>query len=326
MRARWNHVTTALVLAAALLLFTVGAQAAEGTFTRTLTVTGPVDLDVSTGSGDITVRVGEPGQVQVTGKITTTSRWLGGGGEELVQRIQQNPPVQQQGNSIHIGRIEDRELRRNVSISYELWVPQETRLGVDTGSGNVDADGIQGPVNADTGSGNITLANIGGEVRTDTGSGDVRLDSINGPVFADTGSGSIRGTGVRGSLTVDTGSGDVQLEESTLSEVKVSTGSGQVSLIGVRGGLQVSTASGDITIEGEPTADWAVGASSGDITLRLSPETAFEVDARTSSGDIYTDHPLTVQGKIGRRQLRGQVRGGGVKLALSTSSGSIRIE
>lgn len=34
------------------------AYAAEGSFERTLTVTGPVELTVTTGSGSITVRTG----------------------------------------------------------------------------------------------------------------------------------------------------------------------------------------------------------------------------------------------------------------------------
>lgn len=320
--------TSALAAVSALLLVTVSAEAAEGSFTRSLTVTGAVELEVTTGSGDITVRAGEPGQVRVTGRIKTRSRWLGvsWNGEELVQRLVASPPIEQQGNIVRVGYIKDAALRRNVSISYELVVPPQSRVKSETGSGNLDISGIQGPVKADTGSGNITLANIGDEVRADTGSGEIKLDSIRGPVYADTGSGSVHGTGVTGALTAGTGSGDVQFEQSALGDVRVSTGSGSVSLSGVRGGLQVSTGSGDITIQGEPTAEWEVEASSGSITLRLSLQAAFEVEAHAGSGRISTDHPLTVQGKIGHKELRGKVRGGGVKLALRTSSGDIRIE
>ena len=62
---------------------TTAAAYAEGSFERTLQVTGPVDLDVSTGSGSIQIRTGGANQVQVTGHIKTRD-WLGGNGEEKV--------------------------------------------------------------------------------------------------------------------------------------------------------------------------------------------------------------------------------------------------
>jgi hypothetical protein len=45
------------------------AAAAEGSFQRTLSVNGAVNLEITTGSGTIDVRTGESNQVQVTGRI-----------------------------------------------------------------------------------------------------------------------------------------------------------------------------------------------------------------------------------------------------------------
>jgi hypothetical protein len=101
------------------------AASAEGSFQRTLQVTGTVNLEVTTGSGSIHVRTGSSNQVQVTGHIKATE-WFGGNAEEKVKRLQSNPPIQQSGNDIRIGHIDDPELRRNISISYELIVPVET--------------------------------------------------------------------------------------------------------------------------------------------------------------------------------------------------------
>ncbi|HEY6936884.1 MAG TPA: hypothetical protein VI424_07015, partial [Terriglobales bacterium] len=146
------------ILAAALaVLFcisTIPAQAAaRGSFQRTLTVTGPVDLDVSTGSGDIDVHSGAVGSVQVTGRIKV-SGW-GGNGDEKVRRLEQNPPIEQNGNSIRIGYITDPDLRRNVSIDYQIVVPQATSLTSHTGSGDQKIDGIKGPLEARSGSGDM---------------------------------------------------------------------------------------------------------------------------------------------------------------------------
>jgi DUF4097 and DUF4098 domain-containing protein YvlB len=66
--------------------------------------------------------------------------------------------------------------------------------------------------------------------------------------------------------------------------------------------------------------------ASGSVTVRLPEQAAFDLEARTSSGHIESSHPITVQGTIGPREVRGKARGGGPLLELSTSSGNIHIE
>src|SRR5882672_6071374 len=143
------------------------SAATTGHFERTLKVSGNVDLDVSSGSGNITVHTGSSDTVYVSAKIHAGNSWLFGGGnaEEKVRHIEQNPPVEQVGNTIHIGRNEDRELMRNISIDYDLTVPAQTRLNSRTGSGDETISGLQLPLIAKTGSGNVTVENISGETR-----------------------------------------------------------------------------------------------------------------------------------------------------------------
>ena len=303
-------------------------QAIEGKFERALKVTGEVDLSVSTGSGSIDTRVGEAGTVRVSAIIRARSDWTRSEKETeaLVRRIEANPPIEQNGNIIRIGRIEDEEMRRNISISYTLIVPPATKLNSSTGSGSQSIEGLRGPVDARTGSGGITAVSIGGELRADTGSGSITMSTVNGAVRASTGSGSIRGTGIAGAITATTGSGEVELEQTEAGDVEVRTGSGSVRVRGVKGSLNANTGSGTITAQGEPTGSWRLHTSSGSITVRLPANAAFDLAARSSSGSVYSDHPVTVTGTISRREMRGKVRGGGVLIDVSTSSGSIRIE
>ncbi len=308
LRLRWLAALAAVI--ALLAAAPAWSAAAEGKFERALKVTGAVELDVTTGSGDITVSPGEPGRVFVRGFIHAGRDWLGGSRspEEKVRFLEANPPIVQTGNVIRIGHIEDRELRRNVSISYELVVPAETRLKSETGSGNQTIQGIRGPVKADTGSGNLRLSNIGGDVDADTGSGDIELN------------------GIRGSVAADTGSGDVILEQTGPGEVKVDTGSGSVEIRGAAGIVWADTGSGDITAEGQPAGPWKLSTGSGNIRLRVPAAVGFDFHATTGSGEIYTEGPITVQGALKRDDLRGKVRGGGVLIELETGSGNIRIE
>src|SRR5262249_54093928 len=134
--------------------------------------------------------------------------------EERVKRLESNPPIEQNGNSIRIGHIEERDWQRNISISYEVSVPAETRVRSHTGSGSPTSESVRGPVESGNGSGSITLSNIGDEVRASTSSGSIRLDGIKGRLRASTGSGTIRGTGIGGAIVATTGSGSIRFEQS----------------------------------------------------------------------------------------------------------------
>jgi hypothetical protein len=302
--------------------------ASTGHFERTLQVSGQVDLDVTSGSGNITVRTGGSGTVSVSAKIRASNSWLFGSSdaEERISRIEKNPPVEQHGNTIRIGRFEDRELARNISIDYELTVPAQTRLTSQTGSGDQAIGGVQLPLNARTGSGNITVDDVAGDARISSGSGELRINNIKGGLHAETGSGNIRGEGIGGEIVATAGSGDVEVHQVAAGDIKVETGSGNVKLRGIKGGLRASTGSGDIQAEGEATHDWRLGAGSGNITLRLPAQASFDLDARTSSGTLRLNRPVTTQGTISKSHVQGKVGGGGVILDVHTGSGDIALD
>src|SRR5690242_637025 len=94
----------------------VFASTPQGTFDRTLQVTGPVDLEVLTHSGDVTIRAGNSGLVQIHGKIFVGDRWLRGNRQSDVQEIEQHPPIRQDGNSVHIDYVNVRD----IAVDYEI--------------------------------------------------------------------------------------------------------------------------------------------------------------------------------------------------------------
>jgi hypothetical protein len=197
-----------------------------GTFERTLQVSGPVDLDIMSGAGTITIHTGGNNSLRVYAAIRARDSWYGLSAQEKIKKLQANPPIEQQGNSIHIGRTEDHELRQNVSIDYDLTVPAQTKVTCQTGSGDQVIDGVQLAVNAHTGSGNITVTNIGAGVRARTGSGNLRLTSVNGFLDGETGSGDIHANGIAGDVTVNTGSGQIEVQQVAKGNVRASAGSG----------------------------------------------------------------------------------------------------
>jgi Putative adhesin len=283
---RFSHVTAALAFAG--LVLQLAAAQREGSFDRTLTVSGAVDLNVETASGRIAVRSGDTSSVHIHGIIRAHEDFFRGD-EGRIHEIETNPPISQTGNSIRISMPEDDWLRRRLAIEYELVVPQQTRLRAHTGSGSENVEGIHGPVELETGSGSVTVARVDDEVRVRTGSGRIEIDSVKGRVDAHTGSGSIEGSAIRGPISAHTGSGSMRLEQTAAGPLEAQTGSGGVN-------------------------------------VRLPSDAAFDLYAHTGSGQVYVDHPITVHGNLGGHEIQGKVKGGGALVDVRTGSGSVRIE
>jgi hypothetical protein len=306
------------------------AQRAEGSFERTLAVTGPAEIEVMTGSGRIEVRSGPAGHIEVSARIRAADGrgWIGRGRltpEERVRRIEANPPIEQTGSIVRIGRIDDEDLRNGVSIAYTLTVPADSSLRSRSGSGSQNIEGVGGAVDASSGSGSLTLKNVGSGLRVSTGSGSIVADGVGGSFHAKAGSGSIRATGVNGAISVKTGSGGIDVSQAGGGDVEASSGSGPLQLRGVRGAVRASTASGRLEVEGDPTGDWRLSAASGSVRVRLPEHKGVEVDASSGSGNINVGFPVTVSGTIGRKSVRGSARGGGPLLHVRTASGGIEI-
>jgi DUF4097 and DUF4098 domain-containing protein YvlB len=306
-----NSLKRILVCAYLLLvgLMAIDARAADGSFEWQTTASEPFVLRVDTGSGSINVQAGSGDRVTVEGEIHLNRRFFlkPSNSDEIVQALNDNPPVEMTDGRLRVGYIKDRKIRRRVSISYDITVPAGTE------------------VIADSGSGSIKIANIDAPVSAEAGSGSVKLENIGGPVNADTGSGSIRADGVDGAFNGSTGSGRIYLVQTAPGDVTVSTGSGSSELNGVVGSVRASAGSGSITIDGRQEGEWRIRTGSGSVRVTLPEDAGFDLEAESSSGGIEIDHPLTVEGRITRTKLMGKVRGGGPLLFIDTGSGGIRI-
>jgi len=291
-------------------LFPTGtAFAEEGIFEKTLAVSdAPVSVDAVTASGDIIVRHGSDREVHVVGHVHIFRGWgmASISAQEALARLQQNPPVEQHGNSVRVGYISDPELTHNIGISYEIEVPAATQLTARISSGSAFVDGINGPVEASTASGHVTLTNIKGRVQANSNSGGVDLRSIGGVATVSVASGSIGG--------------------SDLVATNARTMSGTVTLHQVRGPCEVYVASGSISVDGAPTGPWNLHSNSGAVSIRVTDQPHFELRAQVASGGFHSSLPVTSLGSTSNNFLVGAVGGGGPLVELSTQSGYISIE
>jgi DUF4097 and DUF4098 domain-containing protein YvlB len=120
-------------------------------------------------------------------------------------------------------------------------------------------------------------------------------------------------------------------------EIEATRLNGDVALATVNGSVVFSTTGGGraSTVNGSirgqmGRADWSntleMATVNGSITLTLPPDLNTEVRASTVNGDISSDFPMTVTGRISRRKLEGTIGGGGRVLSLDSVNGSITLK
>ncbi len=286
-----------------------GFASVIGTFDRSFQVNGNVDLEVLTRSGDITVRNGAAGTVSIHATIHSGNSWfIGSDHQAEVQELQNNPPIRQNGNSIRIDYVN----LHNISVDYEITVPENTSVRAHTGSGDQKVEGLKGNVDLESGSGDMQLARLTGDLRFQTGSGNVRGHELAGPA------------------RVKAGSGDIEIEEVGAGDVDIRTGSGNITAKGLNGGFRGESGSGNIHGNGLPKSMWSIRTGSGNVDLRVPSDASFDVDISSSSGSVTLGHPVTttVQGRVqeSRKSVVGKVRGGGPVVSVHTGSGDVRVD
>ena len=124
------------------------------------------------------------------------------------------------------------------------------------------------------------------------------------------------------------------------------TVNGQMSAEGLKGDVRASSVNGSVrvsttglaeasTVNGSVYAemgranwnnDLEFSTVNGGITLILPAKLDTDVRATTVNGEIESDYPMTIQGRIGPRRLRGTIGAGGRGLTLSTVNGEIRLK
>jgi hypothetical protein len=312
-----------IVLATAALAGCMRQISSPGVLDRTFSVSGPVRLELVNGSGDSRVVAGSPGEVRVHADYRVKA-WSAASAQRRIAALRANPPILQDGNLIQIGG--GVPPTSGVTIDYTIIVPQDSQVHGTTGSGEIEATGIQGPASFTTGSGNISATSISGDIQAHTGSGKIQLASVKGQVEVTAGSGEVNLADVRGDIRVQTGSGVIRIAEPAGAVVASST-SGNINAAGVKGDLRVRTSSGNVVVTGDPqvTTYWDFRTASGNVVLQVPATASFRFYAKTTSGDINAAIPIVMEGTAGKHALRARIGDGKARVEVETISGSIAL-
>jgi hypothetical protein len=215
--------------------------------------------------------------------------------------------------------------RTHNEARYTVKVPASFSLDLDTSGGDVSARGVTGNVKVDTSGGDLAFGQIRGDIHGDTSGGDITAKDCQGKTDLDTSGGKIEVTGGTGKLNVDTSGGNVTVLN-RVGDTKVESSGGKLRLGNISGKLDAQTSGGSVSaILPSPVAgDVRLETSGGSITVLTPPNAALTIDAETSAGGIRSDLPIS-RLSADEDSLKGTLNGGGTKVVLRSSAGSIEI-
>jgi hypothetical protein len=143
---------------------------------------------------------------------------------------------------------------RNCWVSYDVTVPEGTKVSGHADSGSVELVGVAS-ANVEAESGDITVRDVAGEVNASAQSGSVDLSGIGGAVVAGAESGTVTvGLTAAQNVSVRTESGDIEVSvpdanyqvNATTDSGKVDNGVGNDTSAGHK--LDLRADSGDVTV------------------------------------------------------------------------------
>jgi hypothetical protein len=130
--------------------------------------------------------------------------------------------------------------------------------------------------------------------------------------------------GVR--FTPRTVNGGIEAEDLD-GPVDAGTVNGSV-VVGTRSWASAGTVNGSVRAslgERHWTEPLKFGTVNGSITVELPAGAGCELEATTLNGEVETDFPITVSGRMGHRRLHGTLGDGGGRLEAETVNGSIHL-
>jgi DUF4097 and DUF4098 domain-containing protein YvlB len=219
--------------------------------------------------------------------------------------------IEQNGNQViaearnrgnNLSRIFNRN--NNISISFEVYLPEGSVADGRTSGGSVSADNLTNSLSLRTSGGSVSASNISGTADLQTSGGSVNLENMNGVINASTSGGSIRASNISGEADVRTSGGSIRLSDiAGRMSARTSGGSIQASFTGFTDDIELRTSGGSITIDLPQIDNYEIDLRGNRVNMQL----------RNFTGEVEDDY---IQGMVGN---------GGPLLNARTSGGSVTV-
>lgn len=229
---------------------------------------------------------------------------------------------------------------------------------VNTSGGNINGDNVEGNVKLHTNGGNISLGNVKkGNSEIETNGGNINIGDVASDLKAITNGGNIGVGNVGGSadlltygghISIDKVSGSAKMETygghlnlgGATGKVIAKTMGGHINLENISGSIEASTEGGHVNAELDPKANSnsSLRTSGGNMLLSIpaSAKTVIDVFIETDEFEkdeieniLVSDFPaakINANGEEGTINATYNINGGGSKISLKCSGGSVQIK
>ena len=226
--------------------------------------------------------------------------------------------------------------RRQLSISFKVFVPKEvnTHLGTSGGSihldnlsgdenfstsgGSLHVDALTGMIKGETSGGSIDISNSGDNINMETSGGSIHASNCNGKIHLETSGGSLHLQDLKGSINANTSGGSVQ-GNNIEGELITGTSGGSVNLTQLSCALEASTSGGSMHVELLHVGKYIkLDDSGGHIDLKLPAKQGY--DLNLSANRINPSSSVSdFTGEWEKDRVKGTLNGGGVPVSVDAS-------
>ena len=177
----------------------------------------------------------------------------------------------------------------------------------------------------DSAGGSVEVADLQGDLEIETAGGSIRVGAIDGTVDLESAGGSIEVRAVSGDATLESSGGSIRIDRADAAVVATTAG-GSISVEEIAGPLRASTSGGGVraSLTETPGSDSELTTAGGSIEVALAGNVGVDIDARASGGSVRSSVDVDVVEKS-KSRLVGSVGGGGPRMVLRSSGGSVRI-
>jgi DUF4097 and DUF4098 domain-containing protein YvlB len=202
-----------------------------------------------------------------------------------------------------------------------------------SGTSSYRIGNVSGRVKILTHSGEIQVGSAGADADVKTLGGDIEIGPVRGHLAAQTLAGNVRAISVAGAAKVETSGGDIQIGRVD-GGLEARTGGGDIVVPIVVGAVNARTAGGDVRIAvASPQLREGISLQSGggDVNLTLPADFRGNLELTVTDADpseisIRSDFPeISISRREGTVRGTGAVNGGGEKVRVQTTSGTIRL-
>ncbi len=172
---------------------------------RSFAVGNAPTLHIDAQVGNVTVRPGNEGTIQVVAVKKTSAR-------SDLDRVEISFVERAGGLEIRVRLSGPRLLVRNASVDLEIVAPPATRLDLEADLANVDINGFAGGIIAVTRAGNVKVIDVSGPLEVSSDTGVVDIQDAAGPVQVNTKAGLVVYRGIpRGECRFETDIGAIEI-------------------------------------------------------------------------------------------------------------------